>query len=384
MALNKKHPHVFFDITSSHGEKIGTVIIELFSDVCPRTCENFRSLCTGDRGVSRLSHKALCFQGSRFHRVIPGFMIQGGDFTHGNGTGGESIYGKTFSDENFHLKHRGPGWLSMANAGPNTNGSQFFILCGPADWLDNKHVVFGKVVQGLEVVFEIEKFGTKSGKPSKIFVISSCGQISMEEEAKPSKDETEEKEKLRAVEEERLQEQRRREEAAAIESQEKLSKMTPKQKRLFELSLKINAGRQANRSMVAKEEKGELGGKGQTPASRKRKPQNDQEKEELEAEKARAMLGVTAETAQAYQKKIDQKVKGQAAFGWDIFNQDSLLKAHKKRLKNLPEAKTEGGHKHDGDMSAFDYGKSGDVARERVGLCCFGITALFCPISFAG
>jgi len=135
-----------------------------------------------------------------------------------------------------------------------------------------------------------------------------------------------EKEKLRAVEEERLQEQRRREEAAAIESQEKLSKMTPKQKRLFELSLKINAGRQANRSMVAKEEKGELGGKGQTPASRKRKPQNDQEKEELEAEKARAMLGVTAETAQAYQKKIDQKVKGQAAFGWDIFNQDSLLK----------------------------------------------------------
>jgi len=137
------------------------------------TAENFRLLCTGELGVG------LSFAGSPFHRIISGFMCQGGDITKGNGTGGESVYGGKFSDETFELKHHEAGVLSMANSGRNTNGSQFFICTAEADWLDGKHVVFGKVVRGMNVVSAMEACGSETGRPSKSVIIKSCGELAL-------------------------------------------------------------------------------------------------------------------------------------------------------------------------------------------------------------
>ncbi|MBL9076970.1 MAG: peptidylprolyl isomerase [Planctomycetes bacterium] len=169
------NPRVFFDIHIG-GKSAGRVVFELFADKVPTTAENFRALCTGEKGAGA-SGKALHYKGSRFHRIIPQFMCQGGDFTRGNGTGGESIYGEKFKDENFHHKHTTPGLLSMANAGPNTNGSQFFITTVATPWLDGKHVVFGKVVEGMAIVTKMEAVGSRTGTPAQDVEIADCGEL---------------------------------------------------------------------------------------------------------------------------------------------------------------------------------------------------------------
>ncbi|GMP90834.1 hypothetical protein CsSME_00041794 [Camellia sinensis var. sinensis] len=175
--MNKKNPLVFLDL-SIDGDSAERIAIELFADKVPRTAENFRALCTGEKGIGVSTGKPLHYKGSIFHRIIKGFMAQGGDFQNGNGTGGESIYGGKFADENFKLDHSASGLLSMANSGRNTNGSQFFIIFKRQPHLDGKHVVFGKVTNGIDVVKKIEQIGTADGKPSQVVKIVDCGEIS--------------------------------------------------------------------------------------------------------------------------------------------------------------------------------------------------------------
>ncbi|CAK9436073.1 uncharacterized protein LODBEIA_P06310 [Lodderomyces beijingensis] len=173
----KTNSLVYFDL-SCNGKPKGRVVFKLYDEVVPKTVENFRQLCTGEAGNSKVSGKPLSYKDSIFHRVIKDFMCQGGDFTHGNGTGGESIYGEKFEDENFEKLHDKPFLLSMANAGPNTNGSQFFITTVPTPHLNGKHVVFGEVVQGKSIVRQLERSEKDSGdKPLEEWKIADCGQL---------------------------------------------------------------------------------------------------------------------------------------------------------------------------------------------------------------
>uniref|UniRef100_A0A3Q3W951 Peptidyl-prolyl cis-trans isomerase D n=1 Tax=Mola mola TaxID=94237 RepID=A0A3Q3W951_MOLML len=172
---NPENPRVFFDVDID-GDRAGRLVLELFADITPKTAENFRALCTGEKGTGNSTGKPLHFKGCPFHRIIKKFMIQGGDFSNHNGTGGESIYGEKFEDENFHYKHDKVGLLSMANAGPNTNGSQFFITTVPTPHLDDKHVVFGQVLKGMGVLKMLESIDTKDDVPVKPCVIADCGE----------------------------------------------------------------------------------------------------------------------------------------------------------------------------------------------------------------
>jgi peptidyl-prolyl isomerase F (cyclophilin D) len=168
-------PRCYLDVTVND-KKLGRIVVELRTDIVPKTAENFRALCTGEKGFG--------YKGSPFHRITPGFMCQGGDITDKNGRGGKSIYGDQFDDENFELKHTGPGVLSMANRGPNTNGSQFYLCTAATPHLDGRYVVFGRVVQGMDIVRRIEAYGTRDGKPKAKIMIADCGEL------KPTEKET--------------------------------------------------------------------------------------------------------------------------------------------------------------------------------------------------
>ncbi|RSH77194.1 Multifunctional pyrimidine synthesis protein CAD [Apiotrichum porosum] len=168
MSTGRQMSNVFFDVEINK-QPAGRIEFRLFDDVVPKTATNFRALCTGEKGFG--------YAGSGFHRVIPDFMLQGGDFTRHNGTGGKSIYGEKFADENFKLRHDRPFLLSMANAGPNTNGSQFFITTVVTSWLDGKHVVFGEVTKGSDLVKKIESLGSGSGKPKAEVKIVASGVV---------------------------------------------------------------------------------------------------------------------------------------------------------------------------------------------------------------
>ncbi len=183
---------VYFDIKINDKEA-GRVVMGLFGDDAPNTVENFRALCTGEKGKGQ-SGKPLHYKDSIFHRVIPQFMLQGGDFTRSNGTGGESIYGEKFDDEAFGITHDVPGILSMANSGPNTNGSQFFITTVPTAWLNGKHVVFGRILEGMEIVKGVEALGSRSGKTSAVITISDSGELKEEAKEEVKKETTEKKE----------------------------------------------------------------------------------------------------------------------------------------------------------------------------------------------
>ncbi|XP_069741502.1 peptidyl-prolyl cis-trans isomerase-like [Narcine bancroftii] len=162
------NPKVFMDIDIGN-QRAGRIVMELRADVVPKTAENFRALCTGEKGFG--------YKGSTFHRIVKDFMCQGGDFTKHDGTGGKSIYGDKFEDENFQLKHSDEGILSMANCGPNTNGSQFFLCIVKTEWLDNKHVVFGSVIEGMDVIRKMDNVGSSKGQTSKTVTIIDCGEL---------------------------------------------------------------------------------------------------------------------------------------------------------------------------------------------------------------
>lgn len=170
-----RRPNAYFDV-NIEGKNVGRIIFELFADYVPKTCQNFMALCTGNH--LNKEKKVLHYKGSPFHRIIPNFMVQGGDITSGNGFGGESIFGQKFDDESFDIPHVIPGLLSMANSGPNTNGSQFFITTVPCPWLDGHHVVFGRVIKGYDIVKALEATGTYNGIPTKKSEIGDCGLIS--------------------------------------------------------------------------------------------------------------------------------------------------------------------------------------------------------------
>lgn len=270
---------VYLDVAVAK-RSLGRIVVVLRDDVVPKTCENFRKLCVGG------PEAPATYRGTRFHRIIPGFMCQGGDYERGDGTGGQSAFGGMFQDENFVLRHERAGVLSMANSGPNTNGSQFFITTVATPWLDGKHVVFGHVESGMEVVRAMEGLGNADGKPKKRVHIVDCGVLEAENTKAVTKGDKEIKETQQERAETLEREGKKRdgdiaahddgiqsetvgkeiEEAQGVD----LESMNPRQRKFFELRLKLNQARNLNsKAVIAEKQRSENPGREQAEQKRK-------------------------------------------------------------------------------------------------------------------
>ncbi|CAJ1374866.1 unnamed protein product [Effrenium voratum] len=367
-----KNPRVYLDI--SIGSRTGgRVIIELFPDITPRAAENFRGLCTGEYGMGRNTKKKLSYEGCQIFRSVKNFMIQTGDFQSNNGDGGESIYGGTFNDEDFVRRHTQAGVVSMANKGRNSNGSQFFITLKRSVQLDNKHIAFGQVVEGMDVIRAVAAVPTdRDERPRVSCTIVGCGEVgaktqsgvdfhtemskqilSLQEGDTAKVNAAEEGKKILAgkpggaaagQEISGTSVKRKAEEDAALSEGAGIPlPKNDRERKLYELRLRMNQGRQANNKEVVEEQKRESD-PGYSKKIAARKTAEDEKKEEDDKQKdsrtrksnlpeGKEYLGDSMEYAE---KREAKKKKGNPdAFGWDVFNQDSLLRAHDKRLNQI-------------------------------------------------
>eukprot|EP01083_Nonionella_stella_P240032 839472_1 len=342
LADSKKGPKitnkVFFDVEID-GEKAGRITMGLYGATVPKTVENFRALCTGEKGMGKKG-KPLHFKDSGFHRVIPGFMLQGGDFSHHNGTGGESIYGDKFDDENFQVKHSKGGLLSMANAGKNTNGSQFFITCSSTPHLNGKHVVFGRVLEGLPLIRRIENLPcSPSNKPNSDVRVARCGDLGVMQ--KIQKKIMEDFLKEKSVAEEQSDSDLDDEEEPTTSSQAGVTygakdpgQMSVREKKLFALRMQLNLARKQNKKEVANEHK-RFNESTEEQGRRIRTEKGKKRAREAEESEIRADMPELNETAEQAEMQYSKRKKKGAAFGWDVFNQDTLYGAYNKRVGSI-------------------------------------------------
>lgn len=372
---NAENPRVYMDIAIGH-RSAGRLVFELFADYTPRTAENFRALCTGERGISPRTNIPMSYQGSLFHRIIGGFMAQGGDFTNGDGTGGESIFGEKFADENFILQHDGGGLLSMANAGPNTNGSQFFLTFRQAAHLNGRHCVFGRVESGMATLALIEKVSTDGNdKPRFDVKITNCGQLGSREEDDEEKEDQENAKETEVVSRESQDTPSLQEDEEDVAEEEEdderaMGNMTDAQKRLFRIRLAINKGRKANKK-ACDMEKVRLGDPNWEAKEKAKERQANRVRwrEEMKAQglsTKESYLFETAEVAHSKYNRSAKKEKGKAAFGWDVFNQDTLHKAYEKRTELLPTNKGTQKGLDDAMHYGGNHGPENEKALERM------------------
>eukprot|EP01083_Nonionella_stella_P056348 148419_1 len=330
---NTERQQVFLDIEVAD-EPIGRIVIELFNDVVPKTARNFHALCTGEKGKCKTNpSKLLCYKGSKFHRVIKDFMIQGGDITKSNGIGGESIYGGgTFEDENFKMKHDKPGMVSMANCGPNQNSSQFFIICAAQKHLDNKHVVFGRVVSGMKVVNGIQNLPVKVGgngasKPKYPVKISECGDLEVWNTIKN-----------KVFDEDNQLMAETPPETIATETQtEAETESDPLKRKLLELRMKRNEARKLNKKAII-EEHNKLN-KSDHQISKEKHEKYEKKTKKRKREMMETYrdpnLSILYESAEyAHNMKANKKRKTEI-FGWNVFNDDTLYAAYNKRIAKM-------------------------------------------------
>ncbi|CDW74497.1 peptidyl-prolyl cis-trans cyclophilin-type family protein [Stylonychia lemnae] len=367
----------------------GRVVIELFSDITPKTSENFRALCTGNRfnqfklfggqnvhigeyGIGKHTKKKLHYLGCKVHRIVEDFVIQAGDIVSNDGSGGESIYGRQFNDENFTRRHAHAGLVSMANHGRNTNSSQFFITLKPCPHLDGKHVVFGQVIEGMDVVRAIAKVPTDMYEKPRIPVhMFDCGQIGGSIQDKMLRDEfaepnavdeyekaRDDKQKSKAKEQQSKQQQQNdikeseskpegeddedEEEKKEIEELKKQSGNDKFAHKKMELMMKMNEARKLNNKAVVEEQ--ERLQEGYLYEKRRNKEEFFKDKRQLQQELDNQGLAKDKQYAfdTAAQAEKGKKRKGKnLTFGWDVFNEDTLYRAYFKRVKNLPNDKTD-------------------------------------------